>query len=117
MHFAGSVWDAQLICLAFAFSFCGFRVEESIAISRGVCVYVYIYICIRKHIKVCIHIYIYNIIPCVYIYICIHNPPFKNIYLYTYYGQHMGCLFIQLRVLGAQGQEWYRTLEGVVPKI
>lgn len=42
---------------------------------------------------------------------------FKNIYLYTYYGQHMGCLFIQLRVLGAQGQEWYRTLEGVVPKI
>ena len=88
VHFAGSVWDAQLICgmvlacapenrlacapenalicLAFAFSFCGFRVEESIAISRCVC----IYICIRKHIKVCIHIY-YSM----YIY--------KYIYMYT----------------------------------
>ena len=116
VHFAGSVWDAQmicgmvlacapenrlacapenaLICLAFAFSFCGFRVEESIAISRCVC----IYICIRKHIKVCIHIY-YSMYIYKYIYIYVYTIHlFKNIYLYTYYGQHMGCLFIQLQV-------------------
>ena len=106
MHFAGSVWDAQLICgmvlacapenrlacapenalicLAFAFSFCGFRVEESIAISRCVC----IYICIRKHIKVCIHIY-YSM----YIY--------KYIYIYMYTQSTFLRTYIYIHIMGS----------------